>query len=171
MVPRLGCFVVLLPLIELFGLIQVGQAQGFWPLLGWVLASAVLGLGIIRTQGLQTMARYQSALLSGTSPGRALVDGASIWVGGMLLLVPGFLTDALALALFFPPSRRLFQGWLMARMARGVRQGAVRVSMMGMDVRTGRPFDPDAPTGHEQRDPAPRPGEIIQPPPPRDLER
>jgi len=162
MAPRLGCPVLLLPFVELFLLIQMGGQIGATQTVIWVGVSALLGLTILRTQGVQTLARLQGALAGGGSPGRALVDGASLWIGGALLLVPGPVTDVLGLVLIFPLTRRLLQGWALARLMRGVRSGAVRVSMMGMDARTpsggthGSPLDdPD--------DRPPRPGEIIQP--------
>lgn len=163
MAPRLGCLVLLLPFVELFLLIQMGGQLGATQTLIWVGVSALLGVIILRTQGVQTLARLQGALVAGGSPARALVDGASLWMGGALLLVPGPVTDLLGLVLIVPLTRRFLQGWALARLMRGVRSGAVRVSMMGMDARA-----PTAGSNHSSSldDPderPPRPGEIIQP--------
>jgi UPF0716 protein FxsA len=162
MAPRLGCFALLLPFIELFLLVQVGHWLGMPYTLGWIGLSAALGFVILRTQGVQTLARFQAALLSGGSPGRALVDGVALWMAGAFLLMPGPVTDLMGVVLLLPLTRHLLLGWALARLMRGVRSGAVRVSMMGMDPGTPR-HGTGMPSRDDPDEPPPRPGEIIQP--------
>lgn len=97
----------LVPLIEIALFIQVGGVIGLWPTLGIVVTTAVAGAVLMRRQGRAALDRLQADLRRGADPGAALVQGAAILVAGVLLLTPGFFTDALGLALLFPPSRAI----------------------------------------------------------------
>jgi len=114
--PRLllPLFFLLLPLGEIAGFILVGRRIGVWPTLGLVVLSAVVGIMLIRVQGLGALARLRRAAAEGGEPGKALLDTAMIVLAGFLLLVPGFLTDLIGLLLFLPPFRR----WLWNRFKR-----------------------------------------------------
>lgn len=172
MLPRLGCLFILVPLLELLLLLEVGRLVGIWPT---VLLVAVTGLGgavLARTQGIRTLASVQRELARGRLPTRSLMDGASILVGGAFLMTPGILTDAAGFALLLPPTRRLIQAWVLARLGRALRRGTLRVTHFGME-RFGRGAPGEGATregaGGEARgtepDEAvrpPRPGEIIQ---------
>ncbi|PWE33561.1 exclusion protein FxsA [Maritimibacter sp. 55A14] len=96
---------VAVPIVEIALFIQVGGAIGLWPTLGIVVLTAVLGTALMRTQGVQALHRLQRALNEGGDPAVPLVHGALILVAGVLLLTPGFFTDALGIALLIPPLR------------------------------------------------------------------
>lgn len=96
---------LLLPLLEIAGFILVGQALGVLPTLGLVLGAAVIGLLLVRRAGRETLARVQGELQAGRDPGPRLVDAFLDLVAGLLLIVPGFLTDILALVILLPPLR------------------------------------------------------------------
>lgn len=96
---------VAVPIIEIALFIQVGGAIGLWPTLGFVVATAFVGAALLRNQGAGAMARLQRALAEGHDPALPLVHGALILVAGVLLLTPGFFTDAVGLALLVPPLR------------------------------------------------------------------
>jgi len=129
---------VLLPLIELGLLIQVGRWIGLWTTLGLVLLTGVLGGLLARSEGFRVLGKVQREMLSGRMPGRALLDGASVLVGGALLLTPGILTDVLGFSLLLPPSRRWLQDRLLRRLRKGVEQGDVHVTIL-----RSRPLDRD----------------------------
>lgn len=151
MIARLGCLFVLVPLLELFLLLQLGRWMGVWPT---VLLVAVTGLGgavLARTQGLRTLASVQLELARGRLPGRALMDGASILVGGAFLMTPGILTDLAGFALLFPLSRRLIQGWVLARLGRAIRRGTLHVTWVGMERFGMRPPGAPGRPGQEGR--------------------
>jgi UPF0716 protein FxsA len=103
----LATLFVVLPVAELALLLRVGRTLGFWPTLGLVLFTGVLGAALARREGTRTLGALRSEVARGGLPGRAILDGASILVGGALLLTPGFLTDALGFALLFPPTRHV----------------------------------------------------------------
>lgn len=107
---------IAVPIVELYVIIQVGQAIGVWPTLALLLADAVLGSLLLRHQGRGAWRRFNEALAERRFPGREVVDGLLIVVGGTLLLTPGFVTDIVGLILLIPPTRaivrRLFRGYL-----------------------------------------------------------
>jgi UPF0716 protein FxsA len=109
---------VCVPLAELWVLWQVGDALGILPTLGVLLADSVLGGVLMRTQGRGAWRRFNTAVASGRPPAREVVDGALIILGGALLLTPGFLTDALGLALLAPPTRAVVRRALVRRAGR-----------------------------------------------------
>lgn len=133
MIPRLGCLFVIVPLIELALLIQVGRWIGVWPTVALVALTGLAGAFLVRAEGLRTLARVQLELGRGRLPGRALADGASLLMAGAFLMTPGVLTDAAAFALLFVPTRRLIQGWVLARVGRAVKRGTIHVQMRGFE--------------------------------------
>src|SRR5687768_10111400 len=93
---------LLWPLAEIAGFVLVGRALGLWVTLGLVVGTAILGAFLLRSQGMQILKQISAESREGRMPGRTLVDGAMIVVAGILLLLPGFLTDIIGLALFIP---------------------------------------------------------------------
>ncbi len=97
---------VLVPIAEIWLLIQVGgHIGGGWTIF-LVVLTAVLGAAIVRFQGLTTLARVRALLAAGELPAVELLEGLGILVAGALLLTPGFITDCAGFALLFPPLRR-----------------------------------------------------------------
>ncbi|NOQ82241.1 MAG: exlusion protein FxsA [Methylophaga sp.] len=97
---------LLVPLIEIYFLIQVGEVIGA----GWtifaVVATAVIGAGLLRVQGASTLLRAQSNMQQGTLPAMEMVEGIALAASGMLLVTPGFFTDAFGFALLIPVVRQ-----------------------------------------------------------------
>lgn len=96
-----------LPLAEIAGFVVVGRALGLWATLGLVILTAVAGALLLRSQGLHILRQLSAESREGRLPGETLVDAAMIVVAGILLLLPGFITDIIGLALFIPFVRRL----------------------------------------------------------------
>jgi UPF0716 protein FxsA len=96
---------IVVPIAELYVIIQVGQLIGLWPTLALLLADALLGSMLLKHQGRGAWRRFNEALAQRRFPGREVVDGLLIVIGGTLLLTPGFLTDIFGLLLLIPPSR------------------------------------------------------------------
>lgn len=94
-----------IPLIEIALFVQVGGLIGLWPTLGLVLLSAVAGTALMRAQGMRALGELQWSFAEMRDPTRPLAHGAMILIAGMLLLTPGFFTDALGLALLIPAVR------------------------------------------------------------------
>ncbi len=105
------------PLLEIAVLILVGQWIGFWPTLGLLVLSAVVGMLVIRRQGVAMLGRMFDSVSRGGLVITSIVDSYAMIVAGCLLIVPGFITDALGLALLVPPLRR----WLLAAVLPGMR--------------------------------------------------
>ncbi|QHQ36591.1 FxsA family protein [Algicella marina] len=96
---------VAVPIIEIALFIQVGGAIGLLPTLAIVVLTAIVGTLLMRVQGLATLNRLQTSLRSGRNPVDPIAHGALILVAGVLLLTPGFFTDAVGLLLLVPPFR------------------------------------------------------------------
>jgi UPF0716 protein FxsA len=111
-------FIVLVsvPLVEIYVLIQVGRVVGAGTTVALVVFTAVLGAWLLRGQGLATLARARATLDQGQLPAEELVEGLILLLAGVLLLTPGFVTDALGFAALLPPVRRTLAGALAARL-------------------------------------------------------
>lgn len=108
-----------LPLVEIALLVKFGQAFGVWLTIAEVLASAVLGMGILQRQGMTMFLRTQEAVMRGEPPVGAMLDGGMMVLAGTLLIMPGLITDALGLLLLIPPLRHFIAGRMVAGMFRG----------------------------------------------------
>jgi UPF0716 protein FxsA len=115
---RRGLFLVLLalfiavPLIEIYVIIQVGQAIGAWWTILLLVLDSIFGSWLIRHEGSRAWAALRESLDSGRMPARELADGALILIGGTLMLAPGFVTDAFGVLMILPMTRPLFRGLL-----------------------------------------------------------
>jgi len=96
---------IVVPIAELYVIIKVGELIGIWPTLALLLADALLGSFLLKHQGRSAWRRFNEALAQRRFPGKEVVDGALIIVGGTLLLTPGFLSDIVGLILLIPPTR------------------------------------------------------------------
>lgn len=96
---------IVVPIIEIALFIQVGGWIGLWPTIAIVLATAIAGAALLRSQGFQAMGELQRRLETGEDPTPLLAHGAMILVAGVVLLTPGFFTDAVGFALLIPPVR------------------------------------------------------------------
>ena len=108
-----------LPLLEIALLVKFGQAFGVWLTIAEVMASAVLGMGILQRQGMTMFLRTQEAVMRGEPPVGAMLEGGMMVIAGMLLIMPGLITDALGLLLLIPPVRHFIAGRMVAGMFGG----------------------------------------------------
>jgi UPF0716 protein FxsA len=106
---------IVVPVAELYLIVQIGSLIGIVPTLALLLADALLGSLLLRQQGRGAWRRFNEALSARRFPGREVADGLLIAVGGTLLLTPGFLTDVVGLVLLIPPTRAVVR-----RLLRGV---------------------------------------------------
>ncbi len=107
---------LVVPLVELYVLIQVGSAIGALPTVALLVLMGVVGGWLMKREGLGVIRGVQSQLRSGRVPAAEVVDGFLILFGGALMLTPGFLSDALGLALLIPPVRALVRAGLARRL-------------------------------------------------------
>ena len=96
---------LVVPLLEVFVIVSVGQVIGGWQTVGLLFVMSILGTWVVRREGASAWRELQGALGSGRIPGRELADAALVLVGGTLLLTPGFLTDVVGLFFLLPFTR------------------------------------------------------------------
>ena len=109
---------LVVPIVEIYVIIQVGQVIGAAPTILLLILDSVLGVWLVRREGRRAWRALQQAIGSGRMPARELADAALILVGGTLLLTPGFLTDILGFFLVVPVTRPLARrllGWVIGR--------------------------------------------------------
>jgi UPF0716 protein FxsA len=113
MFPLITVIFLVVPIIEIYLLIQVGQVIGAGWTIFLVVFTAVIGVWLLRIQGLSTLIRAQQKLQQNELPAREILEGMGLVVAGALLLTPGFFTDTVGFFLLFPPTRI----WLVSRIA------------------------------------------------------
>ncbi len=106
---------VAVPIIEIALFIQLGGWLGLFPTLGIVILTAAIGTILVRSQGLAALGDIQNGLRGGGNPVTALAHGALILASGLLLLTPGFFTDAVGFSLLVPPVREVVIRYLSRR--------------------------------------------------------
>ncbi|WP_018276452.1 FxsA family protein [Teredinibacter turnerae] len=102
---------IAVPILEMWLLIKVGSLIGALPTIGLVFLTAMLGLALLRQQGIQTLFRAQQRMQRGELPASEMVEGIFLAVGGALLLTPGFFTDAVGFCCLLPGVRQIILGW------------------------------------------------------------
>lgn len=98
---------IVVPIVEIYFIVKVGELIGVLPTLALLVADALLGSLLLRQQGRGAWRRFNAALAERRFPGREAADGVMIAVGGTLLLTPGFVTDIFGLVLLVPPTRAI----------------------------------------------------------------
>lgn len=124
---RLFLLFTLVPAIELFFIIKVGQSIGAINTILLILFTGVMGAYYARQQGFVVFSNIQWKMNSGDLPGDDLINGAMLLVGGALLITPGFITDFVGFSLIFPPSREVVKAAVRRHLERKMRQGRVTV--------------------------------------------
>jgi len=160
-VGRLFLLFTLVPLIELNLLLWIGGRIGFWPTVGIVIFTGMLGASLARAEGLRVLTEWQTALARGEMPPEGVLGGVLVLIGGVLLITPGVITDVLGLCLLLPPTRRAMIAVVRRHLERQIQEGHVRVVHFRQGGMGGAPpgWPPGAPPGG-----APRPR--VEPPPP-----
>jgi UPF0716 protein FxsA len=103
--PLLAVLFIVVPLAELYVLIQVGQVIGVLDTVGLLLLVSIVGAWLAKREGIGVLRRMQAAVNAGRVPGTELVDAFLILLAAALMLTPGFLTDIVAILLLLPPVR------------------------------------------------------------------
>lgn len=126
MFSRLLALFVIVPALELYLLIQIGQLIGAMETFGIIVITGLIGSYLAKSQGLSVWMKLQAKLGSGQIPGRELVDGVIILISGALLLTPGVLTDVIGLLGLFPVSRSFLRKYLTKRFSGGLSSGRIQ---------------------------------------------
>jgi UPF0716 protein FxsA len=144
---------IVVPLAELYVIIQVGNAIGLVPTLVLLLADALLGSMLLRHQGRAAWIQFNRALAENRLPHKEVFDGILVILGGALLLTPGFITDIFGLVLLIPPTRAIVRG-ITSRIFR--RRMAMGATMWTMGRAQRPPRSRPAPGGPGPTDAPPR---------------
>ena len=105
----------IIPVSEIYILIAIGGQIGILPSIALVILTGIVGASLARSQGLQTLGRIRDSFQQGVVPGEELLNALLIAIAGIVLLTPGFLTDAAGLFLLIPGTRTLCREWLKRR--------------------------------------------------------
>lgn len=100
---------VVVPLVELYVIVQVGQAIGVLETLALMLVVSFVGAWLAKHEGMWVWARVREQVAAGRVPADELLDGALVLAGGLLLLTPGFVSDAVGIVALFPPTRAVLR--------------------------------------------------------------
>ncbi len=151
MLPLLLILFIAVPLLELYVVLQVGEAIGVLPTIGLLVVDSLLGAALLRSQGRRAWLRFNMAISESRVPAGEAIDGLLVVFGGALLLTPGFVTDIFGAILLLPFTRPLVRRLLVRRFA-GRMIAAAQPG--GGFRRPSRGWDVDG-TAHEV-DPRPR---------------
>ena len=171
---------VTVPILEIVIFMEIGGIIGFWPTIGIIILTAMIGTGLLRHQGLATLGRVRASLEQNRFPVEEVFDGLCLLVAGVLLLTPGFFTDAVGFFLFVPVFRGFFRGILTRSL---IASGRVKTHSAGFPLGEGpgtvidgefEDISADAeappPNAHPDRDPG-RDPESLNPPKDRPKDR
>lgn len=128
---RLFLLFTVVPLVELYLLIAIGRMLGAPATIVLVLVTGALGAWFARLEGARVIRRWQEALARQELPKDGVIDGFLIFVGGVMLITPGILTDIAGLSMVMPPSRRLIAGVVRRWFERQIAAGRVQVYATG----------------------------------------
>ena len=134
----LPLFLVAMPFVEIYLIVQIGQIIGVWWTLGILIGEALLGAWLMKREGSRASKALNQAYASGTMPTGELADAALILVGGVLLVLPGFVTDIFGLVFLLPftrpLARKLLALFVTRRMSKlGVSTSSVSAMYMWQD--------------------------------------
>lgn len=153
-------FFILVPLTEMLLLFEVSDRIGAFPTLGMVVATAVIGVQILKRQGFATLTRAKQRLESGQLPAQEIVEGMLLAAAGALLLTPGFLTDTIGFVFLTGPLRRpIARSVIRSGMVRamGASTSGAEFTHWSSDNPHGRPGEPNVYEGdyYEEAEPLP----------------
>lgn len=116
-------FMFVVPIVEIFIFVLVGKWIGALSTVLLAILTSFLGLYLLRREGTHTYQLARVQLRNGQIPGRAVLDGFLIMIGGYLLIIPGFITDLIGLLCILPYTRNLILFWLLIWLERRITKG------------------------------------------------
>jgi UPF0716 protein FxsA len=143
---------LLLPFLELWLMIKIGAEVGALAVIVWLVAMIFVGVNLLRYLGASSMLRAaQDVRSGGAMPAQTLADGLFKAIGAVLLIIPGFITDVMALLCFIPLVRRLFLKRWLAKMAVNVSKHGFKAAGFGADAFKSGPFGSSAGNVYEHQ--------------------
>lgn len=129
---------IVVPLFELYVLIEVGSEIGAFPTILLTILTALVGGLLMKHQGLQVLREAQVSMTQGQAPQQQAIEGVLIFVGGAMLLLPGLITDGLGFLLLLPPLRAMLAKRWLARAATRPGSGYVYSEWVVRDPVSGK---------------------------------
>ena len=114
---------IIVPVVELYILIEVGKKIGSLNTIGIIILTGILGAYLVKSQGFMILKKIQNDLNESILPGNSLIQGAIILAGGILLLTPGFITDIIGFIFLIPVSRRMVKKYLLKWLKSKIKEG------------------------------------------------
>ncbi|BBH21480.1 hypothetical protein Back11_28250 [Paenibacillus baekrokdamisoli] len=116
--------IIIIPSVELWGIIKMGNLIGGWATFGLILLTGFAGAQFARSEGRKALLDVQQQLQSGHPPGHAMLNGLCVLIGGLLLMLPGFLTDIVGITLLLPFTRPFYRFQMLRFIERKLRNGS-----------------------------------------------
>ncbi|MCK4241612.1 MAG: membrane protein FxsA [Candidatus Atribacteria bacterium] len=114
---------IIVPVVELYVLIEIGRKIGTLPTVGIIILTGILGAYLVKSQGFLILRKIQNDLNEGILPGDSLIQGAIILAGGILLITPGFITDTIGFVFLIPTGREVVKKYLLKWLKGKIREG------------------------------------------------
>ncbi|ADC48741.1 MULTISPECIES: FxsA family protein [Alkalihalophilus] len=115
--------IIIVPALEIAVLILSGNTIGVWPTIALIILTGVLGAWLAKKEGLQAIRVAQLQASQGQLPSSVMLDGICILIGGVVLLTPGFITDAIGFFLLIPATRGIAKGFLLSIFNKMIKNG------------------------------------------------
>ncbi len=146
---------ILVPLLEIYFLLKVGNIIGAFPTVLVVVSTAIAGTWLLKQQGLATLMRLQTSAAQGRMPAQEMAEGLALAFGGALLLTPGFITDFIGFLCLIPFTRQRIIRWIMRRTKMKVMSGmnSMDAEVEVRKTRSGRTIEGDFIVKDKDRDP------------------
>lgn len=136
---------IIVPIVEIFVLLQVGSIIGVLPTCGLILFTAVVGVALLKQQGLSVLNRFQTSLNKGALPAQEMQEGLFLAIGGALLLTPGFVTDTFGFCCLIPVTRQLMikfmHTYFKGRIKFAASQPSVNTSTTSTSTQQGKVYE------------------------------
>jgi UPF0716 protein FxsA len=113
------------PVLELWLLVEVGQLMGAGPTIGLVLLTGLIGAALAKREGMRVIREWQGAMAEARLPKDGVLSGLLVLVGGVLLVTPGMVTDVLGFSLLLPPTRRAIAAIVRRHLEKKIAEGSV----------------------------------------------
>ncbi|CAM2969148.1 FxsA family protein [Paenibacillus sediminis] len=117
--------VIVIPLLEFYGFVTVGEHIGAGKTILLTFVTSIIGMAMMKFEGRKVLQDAKLQMNSGQIPGRTLLDGLCIFAGGILLMIPGFFTDIVGFTLIFPLTRPLYRYFLLRWIEKKMKNGSI----------------------------------------------
>lgn len=117
---------IIIPLIEIYLFIVVGKYIGVLPTILIVIGAAIIGVSMLKREGFKAIKNFKIALNEGRVPGDEILNGILVLIGGVFLITPGFITDAMGFLLLIPSTRLVAKKWVKKYIYNLIRGGGIR---------------------------------------------